>query len=70
MDRLRQFIIYTRKDALKSINLLPFHRIGQSKYSRLNLPCRMEGVRPPSGEYMKELKNNFEISGIKVKIGG
>ncbi len=70
MARLRQFIISTRKDALKSINLLPFHRIGLSKYSRLNLPCRMEGVKPPSGEYMKKLKTYFEISGIKVKIGG
>jgi pyruvate formate lyase activating enzyme len=70
MDRLRQFIISSRTDSLKSIHLLPFHRIGASKYKRLNLPYRMEGVEAPSREQMKQLKNYFVISGINVKTGG
>jgi pyruvate formate lyase activating enzyme len=70
MERLRQFIISNRTDTLKSIHLLPFHRIGSSKYKRFNLPYRMEGVETPSGEHLKELKSYFEISGITVKIGG
>ncbi len=55
---------------LKKINLLPFHRIGASKYKRFNLPYRMDDTLQPSQERMKELKEFFSETGIKVKIGG
>lgn len=70
MVRLRQFIISTMTSALKNINLLPFHTIGSSKYKRFSLPYMMEGVDPPSGMQMKELKNFFLATGLNVKIGG
>jgi len=52
------------------INLLPYHRIGASKYRKLNLTNRMNGIEPPSKERMQSLKTYFEGTGIKVKIGG
>ena len=55
---------------LKKINLLPFHRIGKSKYKKFNLPYRMNDTEQPSKERMKELKEFFAETGIKVKIGG
>lgn len=70
LERLRQYIILTRTDALKNINLLPFHKTGISKYRRLNLSYHMEGVEPPSGSYMNELRSRFLSAGLKVKIGG
>lgn len=55
---------------LKKICLLPYHRIGASKYKRFGIPRRMDEVKPPSHERMKELKAYFAETGIKVKIGG
>jgi pyruvate formate lyase activating enzyme len=55
---------------LKKITLLPYHKIGSSKYNKFRIPYRMNGVEPPSPERMKELKLYFEETGIKVKIGG
>lgn len=68
--RLRNFLTETKTDSLKRINLLPFHKTGSSKYKRLNLPYEMEGIEPPSKEKMQKMKNFFEETGIKIKIGG
>ena len=70
LERLRTFIISTKTDSLKRINLLPYHRIGSSKYKRFKIPYRMDGVEPPSAEKMKMMKTFFMETGVKVKIGG
>jgi pyruvate formate lyase activating enzyme len=70
MAQLEHFISATKTDSLKKINLLPFHKIGSSKYKRFNIPNRMEGVEPPSKIKMNELKALFSETGIKVKVGG
>ena len=70
IERLIQFIISTRTETLSKIYLLPFHKIGSSKYKRFNLPYRMDGVEAPSKKDMQELKNQFLGIGVKVKTGG
>jgi pyruvate formate lyase activating enzyme len=70
LTRLKHFISSTRSDSLKKICLLPYHKIGQSKYKRFNIPYRMRSIEPPSKERMKELKEFFAETGVKVKIGG
>jgi pyruvate formate lyase activating enzyme len=70
LELMRSFLAGNRADNLKKISLLPYHRIGSSKYKRLNIPDRMEGVEPPSAARMNELKQFFAETGIKVKIGG
>jgi pyruvate formate lyase activating enzyme len=70
LERLRAFIVSTKTDAIKKINLLPYHRIGSSKYKRFNIPYRMDGAEPPSSEKMKIIKEFFMETGVKVKIGG
>jgi pyruvate formate lyase activating enzyme len=70
LERMRRFIISTKTDSLKRINLLPFHKTGSSKYKRFNIPYRMDGVESPSSEKMKIMKEFFVGPGIKVKIGG
>jgi pyruvate formate lyase activating enzyme len=70
MTRLKNFIKSTKSASLKKINLLPFHKIGSSKYKRFNLPYRMDQVEPPSKDRMIELKNFFRDTEIKIKIGG
>jgi pyruvate formate lyase activating enzyme len=70
MEKLRQFLVTTKTESLKKINLLPFHKIGSSKYGRFGIPYRMRNVEPPSGEKMHYLKEFFSETGVKVKIGG
>jgi pyruvate formate lyase activating enzyme len=70
LKRLRDFLILTKTDSVKRINLLPYHKIGSSKYKKFNIPYRMEGVEPPDNMKMQKLKRFFMETGIPVKIGG
>jgi pyruvate formate lyase activating enzyme len=70
LERLRHFLTATRTGSLKKINLLPFHKTGSSKYKRFNMLYRMGGVEPPDNEKMQKMKEFFQETGIKVKIGG
>ena len=70
LERLKLFINEHKTRHLKKINLLPFHKIGSSKYGRFNLPYRMDYVPQPSSERMRELKEFFSGTGVKVKTGG
>jgi pyruvate formate lyase activating enzyme len=70
LNRLRQFITTTKTESLKKINLLPFHKIGSSKYRRFNIPYSMGNVEPPEKEKMQIIKKFFMETGIPVKIGG
>lgn len=69
-EKLKKFLISTKTKSLKKIHLLPYHKIGSSKYKKFNLPYRMEGVEPPAKEKMQELKEFFIEAGVKIKIGG
>jgi pyruvate formate lyase activating enzyme len=70
LNDLRNLIAELKCENFKRINLLPFHRIGKSKYKKFNLPYRMNDTEQPSPERMRELKEFFSETGIKVKIGG
>lgn len=70
LEKLRLFISGTRKENLKKICLLPFHKTGASKYKRFGMEYRMCHTVQPSAERMKELKKYFEETGVKIKIGG
>jgi pyruvate formate lyase activating enzyme len=70
LERIRSFVAGNRTENLLKISLLPYHRIGSSKYRRLNIPDRMKGVEAPSATRMNELKQFFSETGIRIKIGG
>ena len=70
LTAVRELLSRLKCENLRKINLLPFHRIGKSKYKRFNLPYRMNDTEQPSQERMRELKEFFAETGIKVKIGG
>jgi pyruvate formate lyase activating enzyme len=70
LTAVRELLSSLKCENLRKINLLPFHRIGKSKYKRFNLPYRMNDTEQPSPERMRELKEFFAETGIKVKIGG
>ena len=70
LERLRHFLKTTKNGSLKKINLLPFHKIGSSKYKKFNIPYRMWNTEPPDKEKMQKMKDFFLETGVKVKIGG
>lgn len=52
------------------VDLLPYHRLGKTKYDRLGLHYTLESINPPPGSRMKELEKRFTGAGFKVSIGG
>ncbi len=70
LTRLKKYLTDTKTGSLKKISLLPYHKTGLSKYKKFNIQNRMEGVEPPSKERMKELKEFFSDTGVKIKTGG
>lgn len=51
-------------------HLLPYHRLGQDKYSGLGRDYSMAGIEPPTREKMEYLLSVAEESGLKCQIGG
>ena len=52
-----------------SVSLLPYHRLGASKYSKLDMHYSLEELAPPSDEEMQSLKDLFVKHGFYVTIG-
>ena len=67
LPRMRSFL--TRL-GLRRIDLLPYHRIGVEKYTRLGMPYLLEGLEPPPEEHLREIARDFEREGFTVQVGG
>ena len=54
------------------VHLLPYHRLGESKYERMENHERLEAMKiePPSDEKMNSLVSLFESQGLSVTLGG
>lgn len=70
LGQLRNFLTEKKKDNLKRIDLLPYHRTGIAKYRKLKKENKMEGIESPDKERMRELEEYFSVTGIRIKIGG
>ncbi|NVM04080.1 MAG: glycyl-radical enzyme activating protein [Candidatus Helarchaeota archaeon] len=57
-------------DGVNEINIIPFHRLGESKYEKLDMKWTMHDVKPPEKDRLDEIKKILESYGLKVKIGG
>jgi pyruvate formate lyase activating enzyme len=60
--------IVNELDSIK-VHLLPYHRLGETKYARMEKPKSIS-VQPPSDERMEEIKRVFESFGLMVNLGG
>ena len=54
---------------LKEVNLLPFHRLGRSKYEQLDLNYKYAQVPSPSREVMQSHQRIFEAAGLQCYVG-
>ena len=55
---------------IRQVNLLPYHKIGLSKFRRLSQSYSLESVEPPSAERMERAAKLFRDHGLTAKIGG
>jgi len=55
---------------VKTINILPYHKIGSHKYHRFGLEYKMNGVHEPTAERIEEVSSLFSNAGFEVSIGG
>ena len=67
---MKRFILSIKGENILAINLLPYHKAGTAKYRKFNRENKMEAVVPPTDQRMKQLREYFSETGIKVKIGG
>ena len=62
--------VAARLTAVERVSLLPYHRTGTGKASRLGLDDVLAGVAPPSPERMRVLAAVFAGGGVEAAIGG
>jgi pyruvate formate lyase activating enzyme len=55
---------------INKVSLLPFHRMGLEKYSRLGLKETMKDFSEPSEDHIEELCQVFQNRNLQVEIGG
>ena len=69
LERTARFVANELGNGIR-VHLLPYHRLGETKYERMEEPEKSISVQPPSDEYMEKLKDIFETFGLTVNIGG
>ena len=71
-EEIRHIAAYTATlPNVTRMHLLPYHRLGQDKYTGLNREYLMGDVKPPTNEHMQKLLKVAEMtSGIECQIGG
>ena len=71
-QEIRDIAAYTRQlGNVKRLHLLPYHRLGQDKYTGLGREYLMGDAEPPTNEKMEALlKTAEQTSGIECQIGG
>ena len=55
-------------EAVKLVQLLPYHQAGRMKYERLGRPYRLKNVVPPPEEFMEKALEVFKAKGLPCQI--
>jgi len=68
INQITEFVLSVNN--VKEIDLLPYNHLGDSKYTRFNIPNRMAGLKLSPSNTIEKIKEKFENKNFKVKIGG
>ncbi|MHA1121371.1 MAG: glycyl-radical enzyme activating protein [Candidatus Heimdallarchaeota archaeon] len=68
LDDIKQFGEFLSQLDIIRVELLPFHKIGEDKYQKLNKINRMKDISKPTKEHMRRIKERLEKFGLVVKI--
>jgi glycyl-radical enzyme activating protein len=53
----------------QEVNLLPFHKLGMSKYEQLGIKCIYEKTKPPGTKQLKKIQSIFNSYSLNCYIG-
>lgn len=70
LEMMADFLGRIRSEYISKIDLLPYHKIGSDKYKRFGIESYNKMFHEPENELLFSLKERFEKTGFKVKIGG
>jgi len=69
IEATAKFIATELENTVK-VHLIPYHRMWEVKYERLEKEGKSLSIDPPSEEHMTELQKIFESFGLTVYLGG
>jgi pyruvate formate lyase activating enzyme len=69
IENIEKTVKFIKNIGLDVVNLLPFHRLGESKYRQLGKIYKMADQTPPSDEEMKSLQKLAESHGLYCFVG-
>jgi len=69
IEATARFIAEGLGKCVKRVSLLPYHRVGKTKFERLEMNYSVS-TTPPSEEHLQELQRVFERFGLSAYIGG
>jgi len=69
VENLQATAAFMARLKLKEVNLLPFHRLGHSKYEQLGLNYEYAQVPTPSREVLWSYQRIFETAGLQCYVG-
>jgi len=64
-----KFIASELGNCVQRVSILPYHRLGETKYERLGVDYRVS-INPPAENSLDEVKKVFERYGIQTTAGG
>lgn len=68
IENILKFVSSLEK--IKSIHLLPYHKLGKSKYKHSGRDYELESIEPPDGSEMEKLAEKARQFGLDCIIGG
>ena len=60
----------SRLGKIEEVNLLPYHRLGVSKYEKLKKEYKLDKIAPPAQGEGEEVQRVLEQFGLRVNVGG
>jgi len=69
-EDIKRMALFLAGLRLPELHLLPYHRMGSSKYDRLRIDYRLGALETPSSEEIQRVAQQFEYAGLAVTVGG
>jgi pyruvate formate lyase activating enzyme len=70
LDNMRATAEFFRSArGLQYVELLPYHRLGESKWERLGKTYRLPGLAAPRKQDLEPLASPFREAGLEVRLG-
>jgi len=68
-DNITKTANFIREAGVDAVNLLPFHRLGSSKYDQLGMTYSCAEMTPPTTEDMNRIKGYVKSCGVTCLVG-